>query len=75
VNAQNEELQARINVLNSIAELDQAVGMTLETWQPLADLSPVLAEDALEDIGEVGDGTAEDVIEDDVAEEELAEEE
>lgn len=63
VNAQNEELQARINVLNSIAELDQAVGMTLDTWQPLVDLSSVLAEDTLEEV--VGEETVEEVAEED----------
>ncbi|MEL7351138.1 MAG: TolC family protein [Cyanobacteria bacterium P01_A01_bin.116] len=47
VNAQNEELRSRIDVLNSIAELEKAVGITLETWEPLVDLSSVLAEDAV----------------------------
>ena len=45
VNAQNIELQARISFLNSIAGLEQAVGITLDTWRPSVDLSPVLAED------------------------------
>ncbi|MEL6780118.1 MAG: TolC family protein [Cyanobacteria bacterium J06597_16] len=49
VNAQNEELRSRIDVLNSIAELEQAVGITLETWDPLVDLSPVLADPVLAD--------------------------
>jgi outer membrane protein len=44
VNAQNTELQARIGVLNSIAGLEQSVGITLDTWQPLVDFSSVLAE-------------------------------
>ncbi len=44
VNAQNTELQARISVLNSIAGLEQAVGITLDTWQPSVDFSSVLAE-------------------------------
>ena len=38
------KLQARISVLNSIAELERAVGVTLETWEPVVDLSPVLAD-------------------------------
>jgi outer membrane protein TolC len=42
VNAQNAELQARISFLNSIAELDQSVGITLETWQPFVELNPDL---------------------------------
>ena len=45
VTAQNAELQARISVLNSIAELEQAVGITIDTWQPLVDFGPVLAEE------------------------------
>jgi outer membrane protein len=44
VNAQNTELEARISVLNSIAGLEKAVGITLDTWQPLVDFSSVLAE-------------------------------
>ena len=45
VNAQNAELQARISFLNSIAGLEQAVGITLDVWRPLVDFGPVLAED------------------------------
>ena len=45
VNAQNAELQARISFLNSIAELEQSVGITLDTWRPSVDLSPIFAED------------------------------
>ena len=39
VSAQNAELQARISVLNSVAELERTVGITIETWQPLVDFS------------------------------------
>ncbi|MDJ0704887.1 MAG: TolC family protein [Leptolyngbyaceae cyanobacterium MO_188.B28] len=45
VNAQNAELQARISFFNSIAELERSVGITLDTWRPLVDLSPILAEE------------------------------
>lgn len=45
VNAQNAELQARISFLNSIAGLEQAVGITLDTWRRSVDLSPILAAD------------------------------
>ena len=44
VGAQNAELQARISVLNSIAELERAVGVTLETWEPVVNFDPVLAD-------------------------------
>jgi len=43
VAAQNAELQARISVLNSVAGLEQTVGITLQTWQSSVDFSPVLA--------------------------------
>ena len=47
VNAQNTELQARISFINSIAELDKSVGLTLDTWQSSVDFSPVLAEERI----------------------------
>lgn len=42
VDAQNAELTARINFLNSIARLDQTVGITLESWQDRVDFTPTL---------------------------------
>ncbi len=44
VDAQNKELETRISVLNSIAKLEQSVGITLDTWQPSVDFSSVLDE-------------------------------
>jgi outer membrane protein len=46
VTAQNQELQARIGFLNSMADLEQAVGITLDTWQASVDFSSVLAEES-----------------------------
>ncbi|NER85275.1 MAG: TolC family protein, partial [Leptolyngbya sp. SIO1D8] len=42
VQAQNAELGAEIEFLNSIVNLDQAVGITLETWSREIDFSPAL---------------------------------
>lgn len=39
VQAQNDELAARIEFLNSIVELDQAVGVTLDTWRDEVDFT------------------------------------
>ena len=47
VNAQNTKLQARISLINSIAELEKSVGLTLDTWQSSVDFSPVLEEGVL----------------------------
>lgn len=44
VAAQNAELNARITFLNSIALLEQTVGITVESWQPQVDFSPVLTD-------------------------------
>ncbi|MGF1496651.1 MAG: TolC family protein, partial [Elainellaceae cyanobacterium] len=41
VNAQNAELAARISLLNSIVELEQAVGITLDRWDSRVDFAPV----------------------------------
>lgn len=46
VTAQNQELQARISFLNSMADLEKAVGITIDTWQALVDFSLVLAEES-----------------------------
>lgn len=42
VDAENSELTARIQFLNSIVALDQAVGLTLDTWSGAVDFLPVL---------------------------------
>jgi outer membrane protein TolC len=42
VTAQNAQLVAQIAFLNSIAELEQIVGITLETWSEVVDFAPVL---------------------------------
>lgn len=42
VNAQNAQLTAQIALLNSIAELERAVGITLNTWGEQIDLSTIL---------------------------------
>ena len=44
VNAQNAELDAEINFLNSIAQLESTVGITLERWQANIDLGPLEGE-------------------------------
>jgi outer membrane protein len=44
VQAQSEELAARVAFLNGIAELEQTVGVTLESWAEQVDLAPVLRE-------------------------------
>lgn len=41
VNAQNAQLSAAIDLLNSIAQLEQAVGITLTRWQDQVDFNPV----------------------------------
>lgn len=46
VTAQTNELAARIAFLNSLAQLEQTVGITLETWAEQIDLDPLL-----EDLG------------------------
>ncbi|MEL6902595.1 MAG: TolC family protein [Cyanobacteria bacterium J06606_4] len=45
--AQNAELQSRISVLNSIAEIDRVTGTTIDSWRSLANLAPVLEEEQL----------------------------
>jgi outer membrane protein len=42
VTAENNELAARIDFLNSVAQLEQTVGITLETWDEQLDLQPLL---------------------------------
>ena len=42
VDAENSELTARIQFLDSIVTLDQAVGLTLETWSQEVDFLPAL---------------------------------
>ena len=42
VEAQNQELQAEIEFLNSVVALDQAVGITLEIWSRDIDFLPAL---------------------------------
>ncbi|MEM9007213.1 MAG: TolC family protein [Cyanobacteria bacterium P01_F01_bin.86] len=42
VQAQNQQLTAEIEFLNSIVNLDQAVGLTLDTWSPEVDFLPAL---------------------------------
>ncbi len=44
VDAQNAELTAEIAFLNAIAQLEQTVGITLESWTDQVDLTPVLSE-------------------------------
>ncbi|MEB3359141.1 MAG: TolC family protein [Synechococcales bacterium] len=41
VTAQNAELTARIGLLNSIVELEQAIGITLDRWEARVDFTPV----------------------------------
>lgn len=43
VNAQNAQLLAQIAFLDSIAILEQRVGITLATWSSVVDFSPILA--------------------------------
>jgi outer membrane protein len=38
ITAQNEEIQAKIEYLNAITNLEKAVGLTLETWKELVDM-------------------------------------
>jgi outer membrane protein len=38
ITAQNEEVQAKIEYLNAITNLEKSVGLTLETWQNFVDL-------------------------------------
>lgn len=42
VNAQNAQLIAQIEFLNSVAELEQIVGITLEVWESQVDFAPLL---------------------------------
>ncbi len=42
VDAQNQELQAEIEFLNSVVALDQSVGLTLDTWSREVDFLPAL---------------------------------
>lgn len=42
VDAQNQELQAEIEFLNSVVALDQSVGLTLDTWSRDVDFLPAL---------------------------------
>lgn len=42
VDAQNQELQAVIEFLNSVVDLDRAVGLTLEIWSDEVDFLPAL---------------------------------
>ena len=42
VEAQNQQLQAEIEFLNSVVDLDRAVGLTLDTWSREIDFLPVL---------------------------------
>ncbi|MGF1460950.1 MAG: TolC family protein, partial [Leptolyngbyaceae cyanobacterium] len=42
VEAQNQQLQAEIEFLNSVVALDRAVGFTLETWSQEVNFLPVL---------------------------------
>ena len=42
VEAQNQRLQAEIEFLNSIVNLDQAVGLTLDTWSQEVNFLPAL---------------------------------
>lgn len=56
VEAQNQELQAEIEFLNSVVALDQAVGFTLATWSRDVDFLPVLlTPDTLEQIAPTPD--------------------
>jgi outer membrane protein len=43
VAAQNEEVSAKISFLDAVARLDQATGITLETWQSQVEASGLLA--------------------------------
>jgi outer membrane protein len=38
ITAQNEEVQAKIEYLNAITNLEKSVGLTLETWQSYVDI-------------------------------------
>ncbi|MEM6434564.1 MAG: hypothetical protein AAF773_12035, partial [Cyanobacteria bacterium P01_D01_bin.115] len=42
VDAENSELTARIQFLDSIVTLDQAVGLTLDTWSQAVNFLPAL---------------------------------
>ncbi len=44
VTAQTNQLTARIAFLNSVAQLEQTVGITLERWGMVVELSPLLEE-------------------------------
>jgi outer membrane protein len=44
VRAQSEELAARVAFLNGIAQLEQTVGITLESWANQVNLDPMLRE-------------------------------
>jgi outer membrane protein len=44
VRAQSEELAARVAFLNGIAQLEQTVGITLESWANQVNLAPMLRE-------------------------------
>ena len=44
VRAQNEELEAQAAFLNGIAQLEQTVGITLESWSDQINLKPILTE-------------------------------
>jgi len=41
VNTQNAQLEAEIALLNSLTFLEQAVGLTLRTWESQVDLAPI----------------------------------
>ncbi|RZM81772.1 TolC family protein [Leptolyngbya iicbica] len=43
VEAQNQELRAEIEFLNSVVALDQSVGITLEIWQDEVNFAPALS--------------------------------
>jgi outer membrane protein len=49
VRAQNDALAARIAFLNSIAQLEQTVGITLDSWAEQVNLDPVLGDPMPED--------------------------
>jgi len=53
VQAQNRALEAEIEFLNSIARLDRAVGITLDTWSRDVDFQPALqVPDSLDQVSE-----------------------
>ena len=43
VTAQSQELQAEIEFLNSVVDLDRSVGLTLEIWRDEVDFAPALS--------------------------------